>query len=141
MFYGPARPTACNLWPERRPAKQIATRSSSVVAIGDLNCYNLSRFTSMIHHSMFAIVFARAIVSNVYGTEAYIRRELSINELIIKIQTNRNNENALSELLPIVRSSFTPSTYEQVLITQLRDQGTSKERFRLTTEKLCSLLV
>jgi uracil phosphoribosyltransferase len=95
----------------------------------------------MINHVMTAVIFTLALVSNIYGTEADVQRELFVNELIAKIQDNRDNEQELSELLPIVHCSFKPGTYEQILMTQLRDTRTSIEKFRATSEKLGALLV
>jgi uracil phosphoribosyltransferase len=62
-------------------------------------------------------------------------------KLVRKILKNRHNEKVLSELLPIVHCSFTPSKYEQILISQLRDVQTSTTQFRSVSEKIGGLLV
>lgn len=42
---------------------------------------------------------------------------------------------------PIVKCSLQPSTYEQILMTQLRDQNSSREQFRNAANKLIEFLV
>jgi uracil phosphoribosyltransferase len=58
-----------------------------------------------------------------------------------KIELNRNNEAELQKLLPIVKCSFKPSKYEQVLIAQLRNVESETKQFRLVSEKIGDLLV
>lgn len=64
-----------------------------------------------------------------------------MNLLIEKIQNNRTNQEVLSQLLPIVQSSFIPTKYEQILMTRLRDHQTTTEKFRIYSDKLANLLV
>lgn len=42
---------------------------------------------------------------------------------------------------PIVKSSLQPSTYEQILLTILRDQNSTREQFRYAANKLIEILV
>lgn len=72
---------------------------------------------------------------------ATTQKEPDMKELVKKIQSNRNNEKVLSEIIPIVKCSFIPSKYEQILMTRLRDQETSTEKFRIYSEKICGLLI
>ena len=62
-------------------------------------------------------------------------------ELLEKIQLQRHDERALAEMLPIVHCSFTPTTYEEILVAQLRNTQCSTKQFRLVSEKLGDLLV
>ena len=43
--------------------------------------------------------------------------------------------------IPIVKNSFTPSRYERILMTTLRDRNTSTKDFRIATRKVAELLV
>lgn len=60
---------------------------------------------------------------------------------IVYIQQNRGNDQELAKLLPIVKCSFTPTKYEQILMTILRDAKTNSIRFRKATNKLGALLI
>lgn len=62
-------------------------------------------------------------------------------EVLKQVQLHRYNEKLLGELLPIVRCSFTPSKYEKILVSQLRDSQTSTTQFRRVSEKVSELLV
>lgn len=57
------------------------------------------------------------------------------------LKKNRHHPQLLAKILPIVKCSFTPSQYEQVLMTRLRNKDTSMENFREITKKLANLLV
>jgi uracil phosphoribosyltransferase len=57
------------------------------------------------------------------------------------IRSNLNNPAALVHLLPIVKCSFIPTKYEQILMTRLRNKETPMMQFRVITKKLASLLV
>ena len=70
-----------------------------------------------------------------------IQEKLPMEQKLHLIQENKNNSSELSKLLPIVHSSFTPSPYERVLMTRLRDQNTSMQDFRQTASKLAGLLI
>lgn len=61
--------------------------------------------------------------------------------LLEKIHLKRNDEKALAEMLPIVRCSFKPSTYEEILVAQLRSTQSTTKQFRLVSEKIGDLLV
>jgi uracil phosphoribosyltransferase len=61
--------------------------------------------------------------------------------LIEQIRHNRHNQEMLAVLLPIVKCSFIPSRYEQILITQLRDKTTSTKDFRNAAQKIGTFLV
>ena len=60
---------------------------------------------------------------------------------IEQIHLNRHNQEMLAEILPIVKCSFIPSQYEQILMTQLRDRKTSIKDFRCASQKIGTLLV
>jgi uracil phosphoribosyltransferase len=58
-----------------------------------------------------------------------------------EIRSNRNNPQILAKLLPIVKCSFIPTQYEQILMTRLRDKRTPIPAFREISKKLANLLV
>jgi uracil phosphoribosyltransferase len=58
-----------------------------------------------------------------------------------QIPLNRDNEELLHELLPIVRCCFKPSKYERILLTKLRDKHTTTQEFRRTAHKIGELLI
>ena len=60
---------------------------------------------------------------------------------LVKIQMVRGNEMCLSEMLPIVQCSFSPSKYEEILLSQLRNTQSSTKQFRKVSEKIGDLLV
>lgn len=64
-----------------------------------------------------------------------------ISDLLKEIQLQRGNEQELAKLLPIIHCSLVPSKYEQILLTQLRNQVTTTKQFRRLAEKLSDLLV
>jgi len=68
-------------------------------------------------------------------------KEVDMVAIVKKIQMNKHNPEQLKTLLPIVHSSFTPSRYEQILMTQLRDQKTGTTAFRKVSRKIGELLV
>lgn len=61
--------------------------------------------------------------------------------MLEEIRSNRTNPKALATLLPIVKCSFIPTKYEQILMASLRDKHTSMIAFREISKKLASLLV
>lgn len=67
--------------------------------------------------------------------------DIQINEQLSAIQRSLNNEEALAKLLPIVHCSFTPSKYERVLMSRLRDITCSTEGFREVSGQISELLV
>jgi uracil phosphoribosyltransferase len=89
--------------------------------------------------AMLGIIFSVTMISNVWGNEKNNREQSS--ELLEKIQLRRNDEKALAEMLPIIRCSFKPSTYEEILLSQLRNTQSSTKQFRLISEKIGDLLV
>ncbi len=66
---------------------------------------------------------------------------LRLSEELKVIQTNRDNEKILRQILPTVRCCFHPSKYERVLMTQLRDKNSSTKAFRAAAKKIGELLV
>jgi uracil phosphoribosyltransferase len=85
------------------------------------------------------IMLSAAIMSNAWGKEESNPAQKSL--LLEKIRLKRNDEKALAEMLPIVRCSFKPSAYEEILIAQLRNTQSSTKQFRLVSEKIGDLLV
>lgn len=61
--------------------------------------------------------------------------------MLEQIRENRDNQDVLSQLIPIVHCSFKPNKYEEVLITQLRNKETNMQDFRKTSKQLAGLLV
>lgn len=62
-------------------------------------------------------------------------------ERINKVYVNRDNPKVLAALLPIVKCSFIPSHYENILMTRLRDKNSSTAIFRDSAKKIGELLV
>lgn len=58
-----------------------------------------------------------------------------------QIRQNRDNPEVLAGLLPIIQCSFTPSRYESILMTRLRDKESSTAVFRDASRKIGELLV
>lgn len=67
-------------------------------------------------------------------------QEMSKNAILEKIQLNRDHPEVLAELLPIVRGCFTPSKYERILLTKLRDKNTPTKDFRQIADIIGELL-
>jgi len=66
----------------------------------------------------------------------------STKEIMLEnIKSNRNDREILARLLPIVKCSFAPTQYEQILMTGLRDKETQTKQFRELTNKLAGLLI
>jgi uracil phosphoribosyltransferase len=65
----------------------------------------------------------------------------STQDKLRRIQLYRHDKKELSALLPIVQSSFYPSKYEKILLSQLRDVQTATPQFRAVAEKIGGLLV
>jgi uracil phosphoribosyltransferase len=85
------------------------------------------------------MVFIASMFSESWATEAVSRENRM--EILEKIQRKRHDEQILSELLPIVHCSFQPSTYEEILVAQLRNTKSSTKQFRLVSDKISDLLV
>ncbi len=66
---------------------------------------------------------------------------LPSSEVLTLIQANRDNPETLAKLLPIVSHPIKSSHYEQILMTQLRDQKTDTKNFRELSKKIGTLLV
>src|ERR1700722_4702408 len=79
------------------------------------------------------------IASGAWGGEINAREARS--DILEKIQMKRHDEQTLSELLPIVHCSFQPSTYEEILVAQLRNTKSSTKQFRGVSDKISDLLV
>jgi uracil phosphoribosyltransferase len=101
----------------------MQTRSQYVMSLGLIG-------------KVFAIVSLLCLLG--VGMQA---QEGQTSKKLEEIQSNRNNQQALAKLLPIVRCSFNPTTYELILMTQLRDKNTSVETTRMLTDKIAGLLV
>lgn len=74
-------------------------------------------------------------------TQIFDRTLVSEPSIVKQIQSNRANPKILANLLPIIKCSFIPTQYEQILMTRLRDKNTSITEFREISKKLASLLV
>lgn len=88
--------------------------------------------------NLFRLLFLLLLLSSFHGFG--FEGESSIH-LIHQIQSNRDNQEMLKRLLPIVACSFTPSKYEQVLMTELRNKESSMKEFRNTSKKIGEILV
>ncbi len=62
-------------------------------------------------------------------------------DILQEIKWNRNNEQEMHRLLPIVHCAFQPSKYEQILLAQLRDQKCMTMQFRAVSDKIADILV
>jgi uracil phosphoribosyltransferase len=91
--------------------------------------------------SILAVILSLATFAPLCAKEGAFIEATTLEELVNTIQINRDNEEALSQLLPIVRCSFKFSKYEQVLISQLRDVQTNTNKFRNVSERLAAILV
>lgn len=80
------------------------------------------------------------IVQAIFSTAVLHSLEADVDPISF-IQENRGSDQELAKLLPIVKCSFVPTKYEQVLMTILRDAKTNSTRFRKATNKLGALLV
>lgn len=101
----------------------------------------ICQFASRARNRIGALILGIAMVSTISGNEFTLRDEVQAAEIVKKIQQNRQNEQVLSELLPIVHCSFNPSKYEQILMSQLRDVRTTTTQFRSVSEKVGEILV
>lgn len=95
--------------------------------------------TQVIRSVVLGLVLTTTMISSAWGTEEN-NAELR-SQLLEKVQLKRNDEKALAEMLPIVRCSFKPSTYEEILLAQLRNTQSSTKQFRLVSDKISDLLV
>lgn len=84
--------------------------------------------------SLFAMSYASL-------TSAALMGDLNTSERLLNIQSNSNNPEALAKLLPIVHCSFTPSKYERILLTQIRNINTPIEAYRSASRKISNILV
>jgi len=67
--------------------------------------------------------------------------KLKSQEVLAKIHLQRDNPQVLAELIPIVRCSFKPSKYEQILMGQLRNKNSTMKEFREASDKIGELLI
>jgi uracil phosphoribosyltransferase len=88
---------------------------------------------------MLGTILIASMISEGWGSEMNSREVRS--EILEKIQMKRHDEQMLSELLPIVHCSFQPSTYEEILVAQLRNTKSSTKQFRIVSDKISDLLV
>lgn len=84
--------------------------------------------------SCYLTLFTSLIASNAV-------ENLRVDDMLEDIRLNRDHEERLAILLPIVKCSFKPSKYEEILMTRLRDVNTSMWDFRNASDKLAGLLV
>jgi uracil phosphoribosyltransferase len=89
--------------------------------------------------AMLGTILIASVISEGWGSEMNSREVRS--EILEKIQMKRHDEQMLSELLPIVHCSFQPSTYEEILVAQLRNTKSSTKQFRIVSDKISDLLV
>ncbi|HEV8052010.1 MAG TPA: uracil phosphoribosyltransferase [Parachlamydiaceae bacterium] len=89
------------------------------------------------------IYYVQVLFSTIYFSASCIQAEEPIKDIKVleEIRLNRDHPEILAELLPIVKCSFIPTQYEQILMTQLRDKQTSMKKFREISKKITSLLV
>lgn len=78
-------------------------------------------------------------VSNSHYVQANETHEAKL--MLEEIRSNRDHPEILASLLPIVKCSFTPTQYERILMTTLRDQDTPMKEFREVSKKIADLLV
>jgi len=90
---------------------------------------------------MISVVFAAAMFSTVLATSAEEQDERSLSMQLAELQLNRENPEFLAKMLPIVHCSFTPSKFEEILMTQLRDIKSSTKQFRMLSAQVAELLV
>jgi uracil phosphoribosyltransferase len=93
-----------------------------------------------LRNGVLGIVLSMMTMSYAWGDPEKNHAEEAA-ELLKKIQLNRNDEEALIEMLPIVHCSLKPSKYEEILVSQLRNTASSTRQFRLVSEKIAELLV
>lgn len=93
----------------------------------------------VLRNGVLGFILTTIMLSNVWGKEENVSEERS--QRLEKIQLKRDDEKALAEMLPIVRCSFKPSTYEEILMAQLRNTQSSTKQFRVVSEKISDLLV
>lgn len=92
-------------------------------------------------NGVIATILSFAFAASACAKEGNSKEAEKIAEVVKQVQLNRGNDQALSELLPIVKCSFTPGKYEQVLMAQLRDVQTGTKKFRIVSEKVAEILV
>ena len=74
-----------------------------------------------------------------YLDSRYTKYFLSIS--LITMHCYANNPSYQSQDFPIVKCSLQPTTYEQILLTQLRNKNSSRTQFRNAANTLIKLLV
>jgi uracil phosphoribosyltransferase len=89
---------------------------------------NLMTITTLVTAMMFSNAWAQGI------------EKVSLDSRMAQIQANRRNQEALAEVIPIVKCPFNPSRYEKILMTQLRDRTTATKDFREAAQKIGSIL-
>ena len=97
--------------------------------------------TTQMRNGILGLLCGLFIAPCLFAKEADGNAERQSVEILKKIELNRNNEKELSKLLPIVKCSFKPTKYEQILISQLRNSESSTKQFRTVSEKVSDLLV
>ena len=93
----------------------------------------------IIRNGILGFILTATTASNAWGKEESRTEKRA--QLLEEVQLKRHDEKALAEMLPIVRCSFKPSTYEEILMAQLRNTQSSTKQFRLVSEKISDLLV
>jgi len=90
---------------------------------------------------MIGVVLGAAMLSSAFAMSVEMQEELPLSAQLEKIQLNRENPAVLAQMLPIVHCSFTPSKFEEILMTQLRDVNSSTKQFRRLSDQIGELLV
>lgn len=95
------------------------------------------QFMQNLKMGVWGIVFGVALTSHHFG----ICSEIKDTVILEKIQSNRDNQTTLAQLLPIVQCPFKPSKYERILLSELRNTKCSTKEFRKVTKQISELLV
>lgn len=99
----------------------------------------IAQTARVIRNGVLGFILTTTMVPNAWSKEENGTERRS--QLLEEVQLKRHDEQALAEMLPIVRCSFKPSTYEEILMAQLRNTQSSTKQFRLVSEKISDLLV
>ncbi|MEI8365389.1 MAG: uracil phosphoribosyltransferase [Parachlamydiaceae bacterium] len=95
----------------------------------------------MSKNPFFSLIFIGTMLLISYGSPQLIANNITDAQTMLEdIHANRNNDGALSKLLPIVRGSFQSNKCETLLMTKLRDVNTTMQEFRKTANILAGLL-
>jgi len=89
------------------------------------------------------MIFIQIVIGAIVMLSTNLAESCESNRVFMleEIKSNRDNSAIISNLLPIVKCSFTPTKYEEILMTRLRDKQTTIKQFREITKKIAGLLV